>query len=111
MARHSERHEGHQAGVSRSCRREGRSPTQQGKVKRCKSVRAVRWLNTVIQAYNVARDAWLTYRGAASTNTPSDQYLQQLMKNLTDLTGALEALKGREAQARQRAASREEVKP
>src|SRR5216684_2059196 len=34
-------------------------------------------LNTVIQAYNVARDAWLTYRGAASINTPSDAYLQQ----------------------------------
>jgi hypothetical protein len=53
-------------------------------------------LNTVIQAYNVARDAWLTYRGAISTNIPSDQYLQQLTKNLADLTGALESLKGRE---------------
>jgi type II secretory pathway pseudopilin PulG len=57
-------------------------------------------LNTVIKVYNVARDAWLTYRGAVSTNTPSDQYLQQLTKHLTDLTGALESLKGREAQAR-----------
>jgi len=53
-------------------------------------------LNNVIQAYNVARDAWLTYRGAISTNTPSDQYLQQLTKNLTDLTGALETLKRKE---------------
>jgi len=68
-------------------------------------------LNAVIQTYNVARDAWLTYRGAISANTPPDQYLQQLTKDLTDLTGELEALKGREAQARQRAASREEVKP
>ena len=52
-------------------------------------------LNTVIQAYNVARDAWLTYRGAVSTNTPSDQYLQHLTKNLTDLAGALETLRGK----------------
>jgi len=53
-------------------------------------------LNLVIQYYNVARDAWLTYRGALATNTPSDQYLQQLTRNLTDLTGALESLKRRE---------------
>ena len=53
-------------------------------------------LNRVIQYYNVARDAWLTYRGALATNTPSDQYLQQLTRNLTDLTGALESLKRRE---------------
>ena len=53
-------------------------------------------LNRVIQYYNVVRDAWLTYRGALATNTPSDQYLQQLTRNLTDLTGALESLKRRE---------------
>ena len=53
-------------------------------------------LNRVIQYYNVARDAWLTYRGALATNTPSDQYLQQLTRDLTDLTGALESLKRRE---------------
>jgi len=47
-------------------------------------------------AINIARDAWLTYRGALATNTPSDQYLQQLTRNLTDLTGALESLKRRE---------------
>lgn len=53
-------------------------------------------LNTLIDSYNVARTAWLTYRGAVATNTPSDQYFQQLTKNLMDLTNALEALKGRE---------------
>ena len=53
-------------------------------------------LNDVIQAYNLARDAWLTYRGAVSTNTPSDQYLEQLTKDLTDLTDAIETLKVKE---------------
>jgi hypothetical protein len=53
-------------------------------------------LNTLIDSYNVARTAWLTYRGAVATNTPSDQYFQQLTKNLADLTNSLEALKGRE---------------
>jgi hypothetical protein len=53
-------------------------------------------LNTLIDSYNVARTAWLTYRGAVATNTPSDQYFQQLARNLTDLTSALEALKRRE---------------
>src|SRR4029077_8991599 len=50
-------------------------------------------LNTLVQAYNVARDSWLTYRGALGTNVPSDQYFQQLTKNLTDLTNAIGALK------------------
>jgi hypothetical protein len=50
-------------------------------------------LNTLVRYYNVARDAWLTYRGAISTNTPSDQYFQQLAKNLADLTNAIETLK------------------
>ena len=50
-------------------------------------------LNRAIAVYNVAREAWLTYRGALATNTPSDPYYQQLTKNLTDLTVALESLK------------------
>ena len=53
-------------------------------------------LNTLIDSYNVARTAWLTYRGAIATNTPSDQYFQLLTRNLTDLTHALEVLKRRE---------------
>jgi hypothetical protein len=50
-------------------------------------------LNTLIQSYNVARESWLTYRGALSTNTPSDLYFQQLTKNLTDLTTAIRNLR------------------
>jgi hypothetical protein len=72
--------------------------------------------NTLVGSYNVAREAWLTYRGAIATNSPSDQYFQQLSKNLTDLINAIEALHERlrvqarrEAQARQRAASRREA--
>ncbi len=53
-------------------------------------------LNTLIDSYNVARTAWLTYRGAIATNKPSDQYFQLLTRNLTDLTDALEVLKRRE---------------
>jgi hypothetical protein len=52
-------------------------------------------LNTLIQSYNVARTSWLTYRGAISTNVPSDAYFQQLTKNLTDLTDALQMFKGK----------------
>src|SRR5689334_4955510 len=29
-------------------------------------------LNTLIRSYNVAREAWLTYRGAVATNLPSE---------------------------------------
>ncbi len=53
-------------------------------------------LNILVDSYNVARTAWLTYRGAIATNTPSEQYFQQLTRNLTDLTDALNALKRRE---------------
>lgn len=48
--------------------------------------------NTLVQSYSVARESWLTYRGAVATNTPSDQYLQQLNQNLTDLTIAIKNL-------------------
>src|SRR5213593_4705073 len=53
-------------------------------------------LNILVDSYNVARSAWLTYRGAIATNTPTEQYFQHLTRNLTDLTDALNALKRRE---------------
>jgi hypothetical protein len=49
-------------------------------------------LNTLIQAYNVARESWLTYRDAIATNTPTDLYFEKLAKNLTDLTTAIRNL-------------------
>jgi hypothetical protein len=49
-------------------------------------------LNRLIQSYNIAREAWLTYRGAVAANVSSDQYFQQLNNNLSDLTKAIEAL-------------------
>lgn len=55
-------------------------------------------LNMLVRSYNVARDSWLTYRGAIATNTPTDQYLQQLNKNLGDLTNAIRALAKKEVQ-------------
>lgn len=55
-------------------------------------------LNSLIRSYTVARDSYLTYRGALATNVPSDPYFQQLTKNLTDLTTAIQALKGVKAQ-------------
>ena len=48
-------------------------------------------LNTLIRSYNVARDSWLTYRGAIATNVPADPYFQQLSQNLTDLASAIRA--------------------
>ncbi len=50
-------------------------------------------LNTLIGSYNVARDSWLTYRGALETKTPSDAYFQQLNKNVLDLANAIRALR------------------
>jgi hypothetical protein len=50
-------------------------------------------LKMLVASYNVARESWLTYRGAVTTNTPSDQYFQQLTKNLVDLTNAIRAIK------------------
>jgi hypothetical protein len=50
-------------------------------------------LNALIQAYNVAHDSWLTYRGAVSTSSPPDVYFDQLTKNISDLTNAIQALK------------------
>jgi type II secretory pathway component PulM len=50
-------------------------------------------LKTLVACYNAARESWLTYRGALATNTPSDQYFQQLSKNLADLTNAIRAIR------------------
>jgi hypothetical protein len=50
-------------------------------------------LNTLIRSYNVARDSWLTYRGAIATNVPPDPYFQQLARNLTDLADAIRVFK------------------
>jgi len=50
-------------------------------------------LDTLVGSYNAARDSWLTYRGAIATNAPSGQYMEQLNKNLSDLTSAIRALK------------------
>ncbi len=56
------------------------------------SAEAKETLNRLIQSYNIAREAWLTYRGAVAANVSSDQYFQQLNNNLSDLTKAIEAL-------------------
>jgi hypothetical protein len=52
-------------------------------------------LNTLIRSYEVAREAWLTYRQAIATNVPADSYFQQLNKNLIDLTDAIQIFKGK----------------
>jgi hypothetical protein len=49
-------------------------------------------LDTLIQIYNVARESWLTYRGAVATKLPSEIYFNQLTKNLTDLNNAIHKL-------------------
>ena len=50
-------------------------------------------LNTLIRSYNVARESWLTYRGAAATGVPSDVYFNRLNKNLSDLMNTIRLLK------------------
>lgn len=50
-------------------------------------------LDTLIKSYNVARDAWLAYRNAVSTNVPADQYARQLTQSLTDLANAIRQAK------------------
>jgi len=46
-------------------------------------------LNVLIHSYNLARQSWLTYRGAITTNVPSDIYFDDLSKHLEDLTIAI----------------------
>ena len=49
-------------------------------------------LDALVESYDLARAAWLTYRGAISNNAPSDVYLSQLHRNLTDLEIAIRDL-------------------
>jgi hypothetical protein len=53
---------------------------------------ALEAFDALVRSYNIARDSWLTYRGAISTNAPADTYLSQLNQNLTDLVGAIRSL-------------------
>jgi hypothetical protein len=46
---------------------------------------------TLVRSYNVARQSWLTYRGAIATQVPDTVYFSQLNQNLTDLATALRA--------------------
>jgi hypothetical protein len=50
-------------------------------------------LNALIKSYNVARESWLTYRGALATNVSADSYFSQLNKNISDLANAIRAFK------------------
>src|SRR2546425_9753250 len=46
-------------------------------------------LDALIASYNIARESWLTYRGAITTNVPRQVYLDKLNRNLSDLTNAI----------------------
>jgi hypothetical protein len=48
--------------------------------------------NNLVRAYNVARQSWITYRGAIATNIPIDAYNTQLTQSLVALTAAIKAL-------------------
>ena len=48
--------------------------------------------NSLIQSYNVARESWLVYRGAITTNISADVYLTQLTRNVSDLIDAIRNL-------------------
>ncbi len=50
-------------------------------------------LDALIRSYNIARDSWLTYRGAIAADTPDGVYFNQLTKALLDLAGAIRAFK------------------
>jgi len=53
------------------------------------SVGAKEPLNALIQSYNVARDSWLTYRGAIASSVPPEIYFDRLTRNIADLTNAI----------------------
>jgi hypothetical protein len=46
-------------------------------------------LQELVRVYNVARETWLTYRGALATNVTSSVYFDRLTQNLSDLTNAI----------------------
>jgi hypothetical protein len=50
-------------------------------------------LNTLIRSYNVARESWLTYRGAISNHLTADTYFAQLTQNVADLSAAIRQVK------------------
>ena len=50
-------------------------------------------LEALIESYNITRTSWLAYRGAVSSNVPSDIYFNQLTKNLRDLSNAIRIFK------------------
>lgn len=50
-------------------------------------------LQTLITAYNVARESWLIYRGALANNVPPAESVRQLAQNLADLTNAIQAMR------------------
>ena len=65
-------------------------------------------LDRLIKAYNLARESWLTYRGAITTDVPQQDYLVRLNQNLSDLSAAVRAFEERpRVQARQGAAINE----
>jgi hypothetical protein len=47
--------------------------------------------DTLVRSYNDARNSWLTYRDATTTQVPATAFLSQLNQNLTDLANALRA--------------------
>jgi hypothetical protein len=46
-------------------------------------------LEELIRLYNVAREAWLAYRGSLATKVESAVYFDRLTQNLSDLTNAI----------------------
>jgi hypothetical protein len=54
-------------------------------------------LDALITSYNVARESWLTYRGAIATKVPEQEYFDKLSKNLADLSNAIRAINLKEA--------------
>jgi hypothetical protein len=49
--------------------------------------------NALVQAYTVARESWLTYRGAITANVPAQMYFDNLTKNLSNLASAIQAVR------------------
>jgi hypothetical protein len=47
--------------------------------------------DTLVRSYNDARNSWLTYREAITTQVPATVFLSQLNQNLTDLANAVRA--------------------
>jgi len=50
-------------------------------------------LDALVQAYNIARGSWLTYRDALQKNLPEEMYLNQLNQDVFNLTTAIRTLR------------------